>query len=83
MSALYEKRKYSKVWFNPKKPPQTDWLAFDALTVAKRHWAGLSDADGPPATAAQLARARRVPPSAPTYTGGARRNPVHMDGKPL
>jgi putative transcriptional regulator len=46
---------------NAKKPPKTDWRAFDAMTEEERHRAALSDADCPPATEAQLARARRVP----------------------
>ena len=46
---------------NPKKPPKTDWRAFDAMTEEERHRAALSDPDCPPATKAQLACARRVP----------------------
>jgi len=46
---------------NPKKPPKTDWRAFDAMSEEKRHRAALSDTDCPPATEAQLGRARRVP----------------------
>ncbi len=46
---------------NPKKPPKTDWRAFDAMSEADRHKAALADADAPPTTKAQLARARRVP----------------------
>jgi putative transcriptional regulator len=46
---------------NPKKPPKTDWRAFDSMSEEERHRAALSDADSPPATEAQLARARRVP----------------------
>jgi len=45
----------------PKKPSQTGWRAFDAMSEAQRRRAALADADAPPATAAQLARARRVP----------------------
>ena len=44
-----------------KKPPKTDWRAFDAMSEQARHKAALSDADARPATKAQLARARRVP----------------------
>ena len=43
---------------NPKKPPRTDWRAFDAMSEEERHRAALSDSDAPPATPAQLARAR-------------------------
>jgi putative transcriptional regulator len=46
---------------DPKKPPKTDWRAFDAMSARDRHQAARSDADCPPATKAQLARARRVP----------------------
>lgn len=46
---------------NAKKPPKTDWRAFDAMSEDERHRAARSDADAPPATEAQLARARRVP----------------------
>ena len=46
---------------NPKKAPKTDWRAFDAMSEEERHQAALSDPDSPPATEAQLARARRVP----------------------
>ena len=46
---------------NAKKPPKTDWRAFDAMSERDRHRAALSDPDARPATAAQLARARRVP----------------------
>src|SRR5499427_640148 len=46
---------------NPKKPPKTDWRAFDAMSEEQRHRAAVSDPDCPPATEAQLARARRVP----------------------
>ena len=46
---------------DPKKPPKSDWRAFDAMTEEERHQAALSDLDAPPATEAQLARARRIP----------------------
>jgi putative transcriptional regulator len=46
---------------NAQKPPKTDWRAFDAMSEEDRRRAALSDADAPPATEAQLARARRVP----------------------
>jgi putative transcriptional regulator len=51
----------TKLRLNPRKPPKTDWRAFDAMTEKERHAAAVSDPDCPPATAAQLARARRVP----------------------
>jgi putative transcriptional regulator len=46
---------------NLKRPPKTDWRAFDAMSEEERHRAALADPDSPPATKAQLARARRVP----------------------
>src|SRR5258708_28274778 len=46
---------------DPKKPPKTEWRAFDAMSDDERHQAALSDPDSPPATEAQLARARRSP----------------------
>ena len=56
-----KKRSITKFKLNPKRPPKTDWRAFDGTSEDKRHRAALSDPDCPPATAAQLARARRVP----------------------
>ena len=41
---------------NPKKPPKTDWRAFDAVSEEQRHRAALSDPECPPASEAQLAR---------------------------
>jgi putative transcriptional regulator len=46
---------------SPKKPPRSDWRAFDAMTEKARHQAAVSDVDAPPASEAQLARARRIP----------------------
>jgi putative transcriptional regulator len=46
---------------DPRKPPKSDWRAFDAMSAQQRHRAAVSDPDAPPATEAQLARARRVP----------------------
>jgi putative transcriptional regulator len=46
---------------NPKKPPKSDWRAFDAMGDQERHRAAASDPDAHPATAGQLARARRAP----------------------
>ena len=51
----------TKFKLNPKKPPKTDWRAFDAMSEEERHQAALSDPDCPPASDMQLARARRVP----------------------
>ena len=51
----------TKLKLNPRKPPKTDWRAFDAMSERRRHRAALADPDCPPATEAQLARARRVP----------------------
>jgi len=60
-SGPHEKRKWHEVQLNPKKPPKTDWRAFDAMSEEERHRAAFADPDCPPATEAQLARARRVP----------------------
>lgn len=51
----------TKFRLHAKRPPKTDWRAFDAMSEKERHAAALSDPDCPPATEAQLARARRVP----------------------
>ena len=51
----------TKFKLDPKKPPKSDWRAFDAMTAADRRRAALSDPDAQPANEAQLARARRVP----------------------
>ncbi len=56
-----KKGSITKFRLNPKKPPRTDWRAFDAMSEEKRHRAAVSDPDALPATTAQLARARRVP----------------------
>jgi hypothetical protein len=50
---------------NLKKPPKTDWRAFDAMSEKERHDAALSDPDCLPASEAQLARAvrRQLPPA--------------------
>ena len=49
----------NKFKLHAKKPPETDWRAFDAMSEEERHAAALSDPDSPPATEVQLARARR------------------------
>ena len=51
----------TKFRLNPKKPPKSDWHAFDAMSAKERHQAALSDPDARPATRGQLARARRIP----------------------
>jgi putative transcriptional regulator len=56
-----KKGSITKFKLNPKRPPKTDWRAFDAMSESERHQAALSDPDSPPATEAQLARARRIP----------------------
>jgi predicted nucleic acid-binding Zn-ribbon protein len=52
----------NKFKLHAKNPPKTDWRAFDAMSEEERHAAALSDSDCPPATEAQLARARRRRP---------------------
>ena len=56
-----KKERITRFRLNPRKTPKTDWRAFDAMSAKDHHRAAVSDADAPPATAAQLARARRVP----------------------
>jgi len=56
-----KKGSITRIKLNPKKPPKTDWRAFDGLTEEERHHAAFLDADAPPATEAQLARAHRAP----------------------
>jgi DNA-binding transcriptional regulator YiaG len=51
----------TKYRLNPKRLPKADWRAFDAMSEEERHQSAVHDQDSPPATAAQLARARRVP----------------------
>ena len=50
----------TKFRLRAKSPPRTDWRAFDAMSEEERHAAAVSDPDCPPATEAQLARARRI-----------------------
>ena len=56
-----EKGSITRFKLNPKRPPKSDWRAFDGMSEEERHRAAASDQDAPPATEAQLARARRVP----------------------
>jgi putative transcriptional regulator len=55
------KRNITRYSLNPKRLPKADWHTFDAMSEAERHQAAVHDRDCPPATTAQLARARRVP----------------------
>jgi putative transcriptional regulator len=57
----FRMKKGSITKFKLKRPPKTDWRAFDAMSESERHQAAVSDPDSPPATEAQLARARRIP----------------------
>jgi putative transcriptional regulator len=50
----------TKFKLNPKRPPKSDWRAFDAMSDEQRHQAAVADPDALPATEAQLARARRL-----------------------
>ena len=50
----------TRVKLDPANLPKTDWTAFDARTEAENTAAALSDPDAQPATAEQLARARRM-----------------------
>lgn len=51
----------TKIKLNPRKPPKSDWRAFDAMSEEERHQAAVSDPDAQPANEARLARARRLP----------------------
>jgi putative transcriptional regulator len=50
----------TKFKLNPKKPPKSDWRAFDAMSEDERRRAARADPDARPATKAQLSRAGRV-----------------------
>jgi hypothetical protein len=54
------KRRITEFKLNSTKLPKSDWRAFDAMSEKERHQAANSDADAPPASAAQLARAQRL-----------------------
>jgi predicted nucleic acid-binding Zn-ribbon protein len=54
-----KKEDTNKFKLHANNPPETDWRAFDAMSEEERDAAALSDPDCPPATEAQLARARR------------------------
>lgn len=56
-----KKGNITKFKLDSRQPPKSDWRAFDAMSEEQRHRAAVSDQDAPPATDAQLARARRVP----------------------
>jgi putative transcriptional regulator len=56
-----KKESITRFKLSPKKPPKTDWRAFDAMSEEQRHQAAVSDSDALPATEPRLARARRVP----------------------
>ena len=56
-----KKESITRFRLDPKRPPKTDWRAFDAMSDEERHLAALSDTDAAPATEAQLQRARRMP----------------------
>jgi putative transcriptional regulator len=56
-----KKESITRFKLNPKKPPKTDWRAFDGMSEEARHRAAVSDPDALPATEAQLSRARRAP----------------------
>lgn len=45
---------------NAKRPPKTDWRAFDAMSDIDRHREALADPDARPASRTRLARARHV-----------------------
>ena len=55
-----KKGSITKFKLNPKKPPKSNWRAFDAMSEEERHRAALSDPDARPATRVQLSHAGRV-----------------------
>jgi hypothetical protein len=55
-----KRKSITKFKLNPKKPPKSDWSAFDTMSEAARNRAAVSDPDALPAMEAQLARARRI-----------------------
>ena len=77
-----KKGSITKLKLNPRKPPKTDWRIFDTMSEEERHQAALSDPDAPPATEAQLARARRVPKAARADNDGAHHNSATVRGGP-
>ena len=54
-----KKGNITKFKLDPKRPPKTDWSAFDAMTNKARNAAAKSDPDFPILTAAQLRQFRR------------------------
>ena len=56
-----KKESITRFRLGPKKPPKTDWRAFDAMSDEERHRAAVSDPDASPATEEQLRRAHRMP----------------------
>jgi putative transcriptional regulator len=56
-----KKESITRFKLDPKRPPKTDWRAFDAMSEQERHLAALSDPDATPATETQLQRAHRAP----------------------
>jgi hypothetical protein len=52
-----KRKSITRFKLNPKKPPKSDWRAFDAMSEEARHRAAVSDPDALPATKAQLAGA--------------------------
>jgi len=55
-----KKENTTRFRLDPKRPPKTDWRAFDAMSEQERRRAALSDPDAAPATETQLQRARRM-----------------------
>ena len=79
-----KKESTTRFKLNPKKPPKSDWRAFDAMTGAERRRAALSDPDSQPATEAQLDAGGicgAISPAAWNCPGlGARRPPPGQGG---
>jgi putative transcriptional regulator len=56
-----KKENITKFKLDPRNSPKSDWHHFDSMTDEQRREAARSDPDARPATARQLASARRTP----------------------
>jgi hypothetical protein len=65
-----KKQSITSFTLDTKKPPKTDWRAFDAMSEEERHQAALSDPDNPPATAARPRSPRSDCPREPACAAG-------------
>jgi len=54
------KENLQKFKLDPRKPPKSDWRAFDAMSEQERHCAAVADQDALPTSEEKLAHARRL-----------------------